>query len=128
MATSSAYLDLPHRSFTSSGEENSLLHQSPGSSLSVSASLKTLEPFSLKVNNFRDFYVLPIMGDRSQVLTPDAVTALYLVKMREVILSKRLNMRDNMLHIQNVDFEFLGFLFGVCRRSASDWFHKASAL
>ena len=79
MATSSAYLDLPHRSFTSSGEENSLLHQSPDSSLSVSASLKTLEPFSLKVNNFRDFYVLPIMGDRSQVLTPDAVTAPFIV-------------------------------------------------
>ena len=39
--------------------------------------------------------MLPIMGDRSQVLTPDAVTSLYLVKMREVLLGQKLDSENN---------------------------------
>ena len=35
------------------------------------------------------------MGDRSQVLTPDAVTSLYLVKMREVLLGQKLDLKNN---------------------------------
>ena len=29
---------------------------------------------------------------------------------------------------QDIDFECLGFLYGVCGRTASDWFNKASVL
>ena len=29
---------------------------------------------------------------------------------------------------QDIDFETLGFLYGVCGRTARDWFNKASVL
>ena len=55
--------------------------------------------------------MLPIMGDRSQVLTPDAVTSLYLVKMREVLLGQKLDLTNNfMLFRMSTSSSWVSFL------------------
>ena len=69
---------------------------------------KTLFGFSPEdFYQIRDSYVIPITSTVSGILTPDAITSLYLFKMRE-----------------NLDFDSLGMIWGVGRESAQYWFNR----
>ena len=69
---------------------------------------KTLFGFSSEdFYRIRDSYVIPITSAVSRILTPDAITSLYLFKMRE-----------------NLDFDSLGMIYGVGRESARYWFNQ----
>ena len=80
-------------------------------------------------NQIRDDYVKVrgVWDGSTTVLTPDAVTGLFLLKLREVefIISWS---QGQIFLIQDIDFDCLGFMYGVSGWTARFWFNKASVL
>ena len=80
-------------------------------------------------NQIRDDYVKVrgVWDGSTTVLTPDAVTGLFLLKLREVefIISWS---QGQIFLIQDIDFDCLGFMYGVSGEAARYWFNKASVL
>ena len=78
-------------------------------------------------NQIRDDYVKVrgVWDGSTTVLTPDAVTGLFLLKLREVefIISWS---QGQIFLIQDIDFDCLGSMYGVSGEAARYWFNKAS--